>query len=88
MGYATVVVWEIAIDRLRTADRLVTRESIQESLEALRGIQTGGLLPPISYSSSDHRPTMSVDIYRVDGDGALAYENTTVLERKPDGLGY
>jgi branched-chain amino acid transport system substrate-binding protein len=88
LGYATVVVWEIAIDRLRAAGDEVTTASIKDSLESLRGINTGGLLPPVSYSDADHRPSMSIDVYGIDLDGRLAYQTTTSLERRDDWLGY
>lgn len=88
MGYASVVVWEIALERLVASGDVITRDSIKSSLEALRGVHTGGLLPPLTYRAEDHRPTTQVDIYGIDTDGKFAFQTTAETERRKDWLGW
>ena len=88
MGYATVVAWEIAVSRVLGRGEEVTRDSIKAALEASDNVATGGLLPTLTFTPKDHRPTTEVRIYGFDASGALRFEETKKLERRSEWLGW
>lgn len=87
-GYATVVVWEIAVGRILVRGDELTRTAVRDELDALTNVNTGGLLPPVTYTATDHRPAQQIDIYTFEDDGTFQYRNTQRLERSPETLGW
>jgi branched-chain amino acid transport system substrate-binding protein len=65
----------------------ISGPAIKAALESLRGYDPLGLAPPISYFPDDHRPSMSVFLYRLEG-GALKFLGEETLPRRPDWLGF
>jgi branched-chain amino acid transport system substrate-binding protein len=66
----------------------VTHRLIREALETSDGIDTGGLTTPLSFTASDHRPSMGSHIYTINQFGKFAYQTAITLERKADWLGW
>ena len=59
-GYAAA---QLVVAGLRIAGPELTREGFIQALESLRN-WTGGLLPPISYTSADHRGLTALALQR------------------------
>ena len=59
---------------------------IRDAARTLRDFDPMGLTPPISYYPDDHRPHMSVNLYRLHEDG-MEFITTETLERRADWLG-
>ncbi len=45
----------------------LTGEAVKNAMEKMSGFETGGVTPPISFSSSDHRGNNSLKLYQVQG---------------------
>ncbi len=84
-GFASMLVMAEALERASAKGEL-TGPSIKEALETLRDYDPMGLTPPITFLPDDHRPNMSVKLYRL-GDDAMELLATETLERKPEWLG-
>jgi branched-chain amino acid transport system substrate-binding protein len=84
-GWTYVLVWTEALRRADKAGHL-TGEGVKAAMETLKDFDLGGLTNPVSYSSSDHRPTTKVNIYQVKG-GKLVPAKTYEMERKAEWLG-
>ena len=57
---------EMFIEGLRRAGNNLTPETLRAALETLRGFDTGGILPPITYTPESHEPTKKAKIYKAD----------------------
>ncbi len=84
-GFASMLVMAEGM-KLAAAKGELTGPNIKAALETLRDFDPMGLTPPISYFPDDHRPTMSVFIYRVE-DGHLVKVASPTLERRAEWLG-
>jgi branched-chain amino acid transport system substrate-binding protein len=84
-GFASTLVMAEAM-RLAARAGSLDGPGIRAAAETLRGYDPLGLTPPVSYFPDDHRATMSVIIYRVQG-GALVKVASPELERKAEWLG-
>jgi hypothetical protein len=87
-GYASVVVWEIAVEQVLASGDNVTRGTVLAALERMAGVNTGGLSKRIHYSPEDHRPALQVDIYQVTDSGALSFETSIEVPRTSSTLGW
>ncbi len=84
-GFASMYVMAEAI-KIAAGKGEVTGPAIKDALETLRDFDTMGLTPPISFFPDDHRPNMSVTLYKL-GDNKLEKLATETLERKAEWLG-
>jgi len=84
-GFSYVLVWSEALKRADKAGQL-NGPGIKAAAETLRDFSTGGLTQPVSYTSTDHRPTTTTAIYQIK-DGKLVKVAEYTLPRKPDWLG-
>ncbi|HTP52271.1 MAG TPA: ABC transporter substrate-binding protein [Anaeromyxobacteraceae bacterium] len=84
-GFSYVLVWSEALKRADKAGQL-NGPGIKAAAETLRDFSTGGLTQPVSYTSTDHRPTTTTAIYQIKG-GKLVKVAEYTLPRKPDWLG-
>jgi branched-chain amino acid transport system substrate-binding protein len=84
-GFASMLVMAEGMKRAAEEGEL-TGPSIKAALETLRDYDPMGLTPPISYYPDDHRPTMSVFLYRYK-DGAVERIAAPTLERRDEWLG-
>ena len=84
-GFASMLVMAEGM-KIAAAKGGLDGPSIKAALETLRDFDPMGLTPNISFFPDDHRPTMSVFIYKVEG-GKLVKVASPVLERRADWLG-
>lgn len=61
-GWTTILVITEALKRLLTEER-ISRESLKSSLENFNKFVVGGLVPPITISPKDHRPSFESRIF-------------------------
>lgn len=64
----------------------LTGKALKETLETMRDYDPQGLTPKISFLPGDHRPNMSVFLYKIQN-GKLTFLSTQTLERKAEWLG-
>ena len=79
----------VLVEALKRADKKgpITGESVKAALETFKDFDTGGLTPAkITYTSTDHRPFMAVNIMEMQK-GKLVLKKTMVLPRKAEWLG-
>jgi branched-chain amino acid transport system substrate-binding protein len=84
-GFASMLTMAEAM-RIADEQGEITGPAIQEASRTLRDFDPMGLTPPVSFFPDDHRPNMSVKIYRLEK-GQMHYVSTQTLERKPEWLG-
>ncbi|MBC8460580.1 MAG: ABC transporter substrate-binding protein [Deltaproteobacteria bacterium] len=55
------------VEALKMADKAgdLTSSGIRNSFEKFKGFDTGGLAPPLTFTSTDHRATMAAKIYEI-----------------------
>ncbi len=84
-GWAYALVW---VEGLRIADKnkQLNGEGIKNALETLKNFDTGGLVPPITYTATDHRPTTKSTIYVIK-DGKMSKVADMEIPRKKEYLG-
>ena len=79
----------VLVEALKRADKKgpLTGESVKAALETFKEFDTGGLAPAkITYTPTDHRPYMSVNIMEMQK-GKLVIKKTMDLPRKAEWLG-
>ena len=84
-GWSYVVVWAEALRRADKAGQL-TGEGVKKAAETLKDFDLGGLTSPVSYSSTDHRPSTKTPVYQIKG-GKLVKVAEYEMPRKPEWLG-
>lgn len=72
--------------RLAAAKGPLTGPSIKAALESMTDYDPLGLAPKVSFLPTDHRPSMSVFLYKISG-GKLTFVAQESLERKAEWLG-
>lgn len=63
VGVGVSMLWAEAIKR---AGKNLTPETLKKALESLRNFKTGGVLPPVTYTSTSHAPPKMVKLYKAD----------------------
>jgi branched-chain amino acid transport system substrate-binding protein len=81
----------VLVEALKRADKAtggkITGPAVKDALETFRDFDTGGLAPgKITYTSTDHRPFMSVNIMEFQK-GKPVIKKTMTLPRKAEWLG-
>ena len=61
-GFVAAMLLEEALKRVPTKP---TGKQIREAFETFRNVDTGGLLPPVTYTATSHEPCNSLRIYQV-----------------------
>src|SRR5437763_863145 len=84
-GWVYVLVWTEALKRADKANAL-NGPGVKAALETFKDYDLGGLTNPITYSSTDHRPSTRTPIYMVKG-GKLVKIAAYDMPRKPEWLG-
>ena len=84
-GYAYVMVWSEALKRADKAGQL-NGPGVKAATETLADFSTGGLSQSVTYTPTDHRPTMTTSIYQVQG-GKLVKIGDYIMPRTKEWLG-
>ncbi|HEY5676860.1 MAG TPA: ABC transporter substrate-binding protein [Myxococcales bacterium] len=84
-GWSYVLVWTEALRRADKAGAL-TGEGVKAALETFKDFDLGGLTNPVTYTSSDHRPSTKTAIYQIKG-GKLVKVKEYDMPRKAEWLG-
>ncbi len=61
-----VGVGTVYLEGMKRAGKDLTPESFKHGLETLKDFKTGGIVPPVTYTSSSHAPTNVSRLYRAD----------------------
>jgi branched-chain amino acid transport system substrate-binding protein len=84
-GYAYVVVWAEALRRADKAGQL-NGPGVKAAAETMADFSTGGLSQSVTYTPTDHRPTMTTSIYQVQG-GKLVKIGDFIMPRTKEWFG-
>jgi branched-chain amino acid transport system substrate-binding protein len=84
-GYAYVMVWAEALRRADKAGQL-NGPGVKAASESLADFSTGGLSQSVTYTATDHRPTMTTSIYQVQG-GKLVKIGDYIMPRTKEWFG-
>jgi branched-chain amino acid transport system substrate-binding protein len=84
-GFAYVMVWSEALKRADKAGQL-NGPGVKAATETLVDFSTGGLSQSVTYTPTDHRPTMTTSIYQVQG-GKLVKIGDYIMPRTKEWLG-
>ena len=70
-------------EALRMADKAgkLNPSGIREAFEKFKGFDTGGLAPPMTFTSSDHRAAMAAKIYEIKNNKMVDISGWVALER-------
>ena len=68
---------------MKLADKAgdLTPSGIRNAFETFRNFSTGGLAPPLTFTSTDHRASMAAKIYEVKNDKFIAATDWIELPR-------
>ena len=83
-GWTYVLVWSEALRRADKAGKL-DGPGVKAALEELKDFDLGGLTNPVTYTSTDHRPSTKTPIYQIKG-GKLTKVAEYDMPRKPEWL--
>jgi branched-chain amino acid transport system substrate-binding protein len=84
-GWTYVMVWSEALRRADKAGQL-NGPGIKAATETMKDFSTGGLAQPVTYTATDHRASMTSEIFQVQG-GKLVKIAEYTLPRTPEWLG-
>jgi branched-chain amino acid transport system substrate-binding protein len=84
-GWSYVLVWSEALKRADKANAL-NGEGVKKAMETLHDFDLGGLTSPVTYTSTDHRPSTKTPIYAIKG-GKLLKLGEYDMPRKQQWLG-
>jgi branched-chain amino acid transport system substrate-binding protein len=84
-GFAYVMVWSEALKRADKAGQL-NGPGVKAATETMTDFSTGGLSQSVTYTPTDHRPTMTTSIYQVQG-GKLVKIGDYIMPRTKEWLG-
>jgi branched-chain amino acid transport system substrate-binding protein len=84
-GWCYVLVWGEALKRADKAGQL-NGPGVKAALETFKDFDLGGLTNPITYTTTDHRPSTKTPIYMIK-DGKLKKVAEYDMPRKPEWLG-
>ncbi|HMK36676.1 MAG TPA: ABC transporter substrate-binding protein [Desulfomonilaceae bacterium] len=79
----------VAAEALRMADKAgkLVPEGIREALEQFKNFDTGGLAPPLTYTSTDHQGSMAAKVYEVKGGKMVDVSGWIDLPREQEYFG-
>ncbi len=80
-GWAYGLTWAEGL-RIADKNKKLTGEGVKSALETLKNFDTGGLTPPVTYTSTDHRPTTKSTIYVIKGGKMTKVEDVETPRRK------
>jgi len=76
-------------EALKTADKAgnLTPSGIRDAFERFRNFETGGLAPPLTFTSTDHRASMAAKIYEIKGGKMIDVSGWIELPREMEYFG-
>jgi len=76
-------------EALKTADKTgnLTPSGIRDAFERFRNFETGGLAPPLTFTSTDHRASMAAKIYEIKGGKMVDVSGWIELPREMEYFG-
>jgi branched-chain amino acid transport system substrate-binding protein len=76
-------------EALKLADKAgnLTPSGIRNAFEKFRDFSTGGLAPPLTFTSTDHRGSMAAKIYQIQGDKIVPVSDWVELPRDQEYFG-
>jgi branched-chain amino acid transport system substrate-binding protein len=75
---------ELTVEGLKRAGRDLTRESLVEAIESIRGWYCSGCIVPVNFSPTDHRP-LEIEMYnRVENGKWVAFGDLISYESTPE----
>jgi branched-chain amino acid transport system substrate-binding protein len=76
-------------EALKSADKAgdLTPSGIRNAFETFRNFSTGGLAPPLTFTSTDHRASMAAKMYEVKGNKFIAVTGWIELPRDMEYFG-
>ncbi|HET8722817.1 MAG TPA: ABC transporter substrate-binding protein [Anaeromyxobacteraceae bacterium] len=84
-GWATCLVWMEGLKRAAAANNL-TGAGVKAAIETLSDFSTGGLSQSVTYTPTDHRPTMTTSIYQIQN-GKLVKIGDYIMPRTKEWFG-
>ena len=84
-GWSYVLVWTEALKRADKAGQL-NGPGVKAAMETIQNFDLGGLTNPVTYTTSDHRPSTKTPIYVIKN-GKLEKVREYEMPRKPEWLG-
>ena len=84
--WASMMTMLEGLKRAKAAGNL-TGPGLKAALESLRDFETGGITPPLTFTSEDHRPTTQCGLYTIK-DGKLVLVTDVSIERTKEYLGW
>jgi branched-chain amino acid transport system substrate-binding protein len=84
-GFTYVMVWSEALKRADKAGQL-NGPGVKAATETMADFSTGGLSQSVTYTPTDHRPTMTTSIYQIQG-GKLVKVGDYIMPRTKEWLG-
>jgi branched-chain amino acid transport system substrate-binding protein len=80
-GWSYGLTWAEGL-KIADKNKQLTGEGVKKSLETLKNFDTGGLVPPITYTATDHRGTTKSTIYVIKGGKMVKVEDQELPRRK------
>ncbi|MBI5015936.1 MAG: ABC transporter substrate-binding protein [Deltaproteobacteria bacterium] len=84
-GWVSMMVMSEVL-KIADKNKELTGPGVKKAAETLKNFDTMGLTAPITYTATDHRPNMTVNIYEFQG-GKMVKKAATELPRKAEWLG-
>lgn len=80
-GWSYGLTWAEGL-KIADKNKQLTGEGLKKAMETMKNFDTGGLVPPITYTATDHRPTTKTTIYVIKGGKMVKVEDQEVARRK------
>jgi branched-chain amino acid transport system substrate-binding protein len=84
-GWVYALTWGEAL-RIADKNKQLNGEGVKKAIESMKNFDTGGLVQPATYSSTDHRASTKSAVYQVKG-GKLVKVEEFEVPRKKEWLG-
>jgi branched-chain amino acid transport system substrate-binding protein len=85
-SWASMMVMTEGLKRAKEKGEL-TGPGLKAAIETLTDYDTGGLTPPLTFTSEDHRATTTCGLYKIEG-GALQLVQDLTIDRTKEYLGW
>ncbi len=63
VGVGQAMLW---VEALKRAGKNLTPDTLRKALETFKNFKTGGVLPPVTYTSTNHAPPKMVKLFKAD----------------------